>query len=405
MFLDMNLISKTAKWFTTTARVVANELRLIFGDMGVMIFFFGLPLLYPIVYTLIYNPEVVEKVSVAIVDDSRTAQSRHLVRDAAGSPGIEIYGYASNMAEARQWMSEREVFGIMHIPSDYAQLVGSGRQATVPFYANMALLLRFRTLLSSLTDLQIKEATAMASEKVDALGAESLQLSLPVNNHANYLGDNEQGFASFVIPGIIILILQQSMLLGISLIAGSSAERRRLHGGFDPQMIGWASPIQTVIGKAAAYVMLYIPVTIYVLRFIPWMFHLPAYGSATDYLLFIFPMLLASAMLGQALAPLMKERENSFMVLVVTSVVFLFLSGLTWPRYAMSPLWTLVGDAVPATWGVEGFIRINSNAASLADNSHPWAMLWLLTGIYFVIAVIAQRYSCRRFTPVVRRDR
>ncbi len=34
----------------------------------------------------------------------------------------------------------------------------------------------------------------------------------------------------------------------------------------------------------------------------------------------------------------------------------------------MSELWTWVGNCVPATWGVEGFIRI-SNAASLADVS------------------------------------
>ena len=63
---------------------------------------------------------------------------------------------------------------------------------------------------------------------------------------------------------------------------------------------------------------------------------------------------------------MVREREMAFMVVVFTSVVFLFLSGLTWPRYAMSPFWYWVGNCIPAVWGVEGFIRINSNGADLS---------------------------------------
>lgn len=384
--------------------VAANEVKVIFHDPGAILFFFALPLFYPIVYTLIYNPEVVEKVSVAIVDDSRSAESRRLVRDASASPGIGIYGYASDMSQAREWMNERKVFGIMHIPDDYAQKLGSGQQANVSFYANMALLLRFRTMLMSLTSLQLKLVSDLTAEKVQTYGAESLNLGLPIDQHSNYLGDSEQGFASFVIPGIIILILQQSMLLGICLIEGSSNERRRLNPlRRDTRMVWWASPGATVAGKAAVYVMIYLPLTIYVTRFIPWMFHLPHNGSAVQYLIFMLPMLISSAMLGLALAPLMKERESSFLLLVVTSVVFLFLSGLTWPRYAMSGFWSLIGDLIPATWGVEGFIRINSNAATLADNSHPWAMLWLLAGIYCAIAIVLRYLRDRRSSLLSRR--
>ena len=80
------------------------------------------------------------------------------------------------------------------------------------------------------------------------------------------------------------------------------------------------------------------------------------------------------------------------LVVVFTSVVFLFLSGLTWPRYAMNGFWRLVGDLIPATWGVEGFIVMNSNGAQLAQESHPYSMLWILAAIYFVMAWILIRF-------------
>lgn len=158
------------------------------------------------------------------------------------------------------------------------------------------------------------------------------------------------------------------------------------NGGIDPLMIDSAPATASIWGKTLCYVVLYIPMTMYVTTCIPEMFNLPHYGSATQYLPFLLPMLLATAFLGQALLPIMKERESAFLIIVFTSVVFLFISGLTWPRYAMNGLWTWIGNIIPATWGVEGFIRINSNGASLSENAHPFMALWILSAVYFLCA-------------------
>ena len=99
-------------------------------------------------------------------------------------------------------------------------------------------------------------------------------------------------------------------------------------------------------------------------------------------------MLIASSFMGMSIGAFVSDRESSMLVVVFTSVVFLFLSGLTWPRYAMNGFWTLVGDMIPATWGVEGFIRMNSNHATLFQSSTPYLALWALAALYFVVALI-----------------
>lgn len=370
-------------------RVFRNELRLITKDFGVMLFFIALPFVYPIVYTAIYNPEVVRKIPVAVVDNSRTADSRELVRRAGAAPAIQIYDYCANLNDARALMAEGKVFGIIEIPSRYSKNIGAGVPAHVEFYGEMSLLLRYRSFVSALTDLQLDLISSITGEKIEAGGLESYltgSSSLPVKSESNFLGDTEQGFASFVIPGIVILILQQSIILGMCMIGGTSRERKRRNGGIDPMQVQGVGVLATVWGKALAVTLFYVPMTIYVLRFVPEMFNLPHYGNPVDYLLFVFPLILSSAFLGQALVYFMKERESGFILIVFTSVVFLFLSGLTWPRYAMSPLWTWVGNCVPAVWGVEGFIRINSNAASLAEVSTPFLAMWILAGVYMLLA-------------------
>ena len=391
------MFGRIKNWIFTVARVMRREFYLSLTDVGVMLFFLFLPVVYPVIYTLIYNPEVAREIPVAVIDDCRSAQSRELVRMADATEAIHIIGYATDIAEARRWKDSKACYGIIHIPADYSRSLGRGEQANVTFYSDMSLLLRYRSMLLSLTNLQLAAGARIRTETISSLGSLASGMGgSPVENVSYMLGDTEQGFASFVIPGIIILILQQSMLLGITMIGGTGYERRLRNGGIDPLGVMGATPGASVIGRMLCFVFIYIPLVIYVLHFIPVMFSLPHVGSPMQYLPFVLPMLVATAFLGITLEVLVKEREMSFMVVVFTSVVFLFLSGLTWPRYAMNWLWKGVGDLVPATWGVEGFIRINSNNATIYDNSHCYLMMWALAIFYFFTAVWATRYISRR---------
>ena len=107
------------------------------------------------------------------------------------------------------------------------------------------------------------------------------------------------------------------------------------------------------------------------------MFSLPHNGATIDYMLFLVPLLLASAMFGQLFSNLCTERESCFIIVVFTSIIFLFLSGLTWPRYAMSKFWLWLADLVPATWGVEGFVRIQFKRSHIGRDfkAIPYAMV------------------------------
>ena len=389
----MTLWNNIKQWFSDVARVTAREARLSLTDAGALLFFLGLPLAYPIVYTLIYNPEVAREINVAVVDDSRTQESREFVRMADATESMHIIGYASDMAEARRWKDRKDCYAILYIPSDYSRKLGRGEQAHVSFYSDMTLLLRYRSMLLGMTGLQLQAGADVRSQTLSSLGLSGMSgSSSPIDNASYIMGDTEQGFASFVIPGIIVLILQQSMLLGITMIGGTRNERRLANGGYDPLEIH-ASATATVIGRMLWYVLLYLPLTLYVLHFIPVFFSLPHVGSPLDYLPFIFPLLIASAFFGMTVQLLVKEREMSLMVVVFTSVIFLFLSGLTWPRYAMNPFWISVGDLVPGVWGMEGFIRINSNGATLAQNAHAYHMMWLLAGVYFITATWVTAYQ------------
>lgn len=382
-------------WFKSVAKVWRREFYLVLKDPGVLLFFFALPTLYPIVYTLIYNPEVVKDQPIAVVDNCRSSMSRDLARMIDATEAAKIYGYANSLDEARGMMNRKEVYGILLIPEDYDKKIGRGEAPTVTFYSDMSLLLRYRTFVSGITDVQLALLDQLRSESSNRLGMVSEALpSINIRQESVMMGDPTQGFASFIMPAILVLIIQQSLILGVAMLCAGSSERRRRNGGIDPLAVP-APPGAVLVGKTLCYVLIYLPMMIYTLHFVPVMFSLPHLGNVFHYMLFLLPMLVAASMLGICISAFVTERESSLLVVVFTSVIFLFLSGITWPRYAMNGFWRLLGDCVPATWGMEGFVRLNSNGAALSEESHCMAMMWLLAAVYGVFAYLLTRYRDR----------
>lgn len=392
----MKLFKNISQWLADVFRVWRRQIWLVFHDAGLMLFFFALPTAYPIVYSLIYNPEVVKEMPVAVVDHSRTSHSRELVRMLDATEAARLYDYVADMPEARRLMNEHKVVAILEIPDDYGKLIGSGRQAFTTFYMQMNLLLRYRTFVSALANLQIAVGAKMQTRLVDQIGlpAQGMQ-QMPVGNEAVMLGDPTQGFASFIMPGIVVLILQQSIVLGMCMLVGGRRERLRRNGGVDPLAVD-APASARIIGQLAMVVTLYMPVVFYILHLVLRFFNFPTYGDAWQEFSFIVPFIVASVFFGRCLGQLVTDRESSLLVVVCTSVFFLFLSGLTWPRFAMNGFWTLVSDCVPATWGIQGFININSAGGTLAQQSVFYWNLWGLAAAYFLLDLIFERLLGRR---------
>lgn len=393
--MSANNTAVPAGWFASLFRVWRREFHLVFSDIGVMLFFFALPLAYPVVYTLIYNPEILRDIPIVVVDQCRSAESRQFVRMVDATDAIKVYDYATTVDAGRRLMDTKDAYGLLLIPEDFGRSIGRGEQAHANFYSDMSLLLRYRSFVAAMTDVQLAYGAEITSSDVSMLGILADGMTqVPVGHESYIIGDPTQGFASFVIPGIVVLILHQSLILGICMLAGTAAERRRRNGGIDPMAIA-APPSAALFGRMLCWLCCYAPMMLYILHLIPAMFSLPHIGSIWHEMLYLLPMMIAAGFLGIGLSALVTERESSLMVIVFTSVIFLFLSGLTWPRYAMSPFWQLVGDMVPATLGLEGFIRMNSNGATLADESHGYIMLWLLAIGYGVLAYLLTRYRER----------
>lgn len=369
-----------------------SEIKAVVSDLGVMIFVVLLPLAYPLVYSLIYNPEVVRGVKIVAIDEDRSNLSRELVSNIDASPEVDVIGYAPNMDEGKKMMNLHKCYGLLYIPEGFQSSQQRGEQAYAILYSDMSLLLRYRAMLVAATNVAQQMSAEITSMRLAADGSETIILGdmqdvFEIKSVA--MGNTTEGFDSFVMPGVLILIFQQCIILVIGMRGGAKNEMY-LNKKHDKKR-GGKHVAERLIGQIVCYVILFVPIMIYLTYYVPLMFSFPMIGDEFEILLFLMPMMLASIFMGLILQRFVSEREAVFMIWVVTSIVFLFLSGLTWPRYAMSDLWLALGSFVPATWGIEGFVLMNSCGVDMSQVGKPYFILWLLSLLYACGAIAVMR--------------
>lgn len=375
--------------------VYCREFKIVLHDEGIMLFFLFLPLAYPVIYSLIYNPEVVRDVKMVVVDHDRSQKSRELVRNIDATEEAWVIGYAADMPEARKAVNSHECYGILEIPEGFGRKLGNNEQANAVMYCEASLLLRYRGFLMATTDVMAAMGAELMSEKINEIAplAETVVDGdlMPIESVA--MGNIESGFDSFIMPGVLILILHQCIILATGMAGGARREYPEKEGLITGRVRNGV--VTTMIGGMLCYItILFIP-TIFLVHYVPLIFAFPMENHIIDILAFLLPMVLACFGVGFCLQGVIKERETVFVIWVVTSLAFLFLSGLTWPRYAMSPFWHFVSDLIPATWGVEGFIRMNTNGATLAQVQTDYIALWILAALYLFAGYCVQRWVVR----------
>lgn len=368
-----------------------QEFRTTFRDQGVLIFFILVPLVYPLIYAFIYTNETIREVPAVAVDNSRSSLSREYLRKVDATPDVNIVTYCADMEEAKLMMKDRKAYGVIYIPADFSDNIARGKQTQVSLYCDMSGLLYYKALLLANTNVSLAmnadikvERAGNSTERQDEITA------YPIEYEDVALYNPTNGFAAFLIPVVLMLIIQQTLLLGIGLSAGTAREHNQFRD-LVPINRHYNGTLRIVMGKGLSYFMVYSLVSVYILCVVPWIFKLNRIAIPGELALFILPYLAACIFFSMAASIAIRNRETCMLLFVFTSVPLLFLSGISWPAAAIPPFWKYFSYIFPSTFGINGYVRINSMGATLNEVAFEYRALWLQAGFYFITACLVYR--------------
>ncbi len=389
------ILKKTLNVLVDTCQVWMNEIKTTFKDEGMLLFVILLPLAYPILYSWIYNNEVVREVPVAVVDKSHSTTSMEFISKCDASPDVHITYHCNSLDEAKQLVGRQVVYGVIYIPEEFSKNLGRMESSTVGVYCNMGIMLTYKAIYQTATavasSMNAKIQTKLSgnyTSREDAITTRPLDFEeVPIFN-------NTAGYGNFILPGVLVLIIQQVLLLGIGLSGGTSYEMgryARLKHIYEKR----GGTIRITTGRALCYFMIFSVMTAYILLAIPKMFHFVHMLHMYDFICFAIPYLLACIFFAMTFTVFLRQREHVMLLVVFTSVPFLFLSGISWPGSNIPTIWHYISYIFPSTFGIQGFVKMNTTGALLSDIQPEIQNLWFQVIIYAILACCVQRLQIR----------
>lgn len=368
-----------------------QEFRTTFRDQGVLIFFVLVPLVYPLIYSFIYTNETIREVPTVVVDNSRSSLSREYLRKVDASPETSIVAYCADMEEAKLMLKDRKAYGIIYIPAHFSDDIVQGKQTQVSIFCDMSGLLYYKALLTANTNVSLAMNAAIKMERAGNTTARQDEITAyPIEYEDVAIFNPTNGFAAFLIPAVLILIIQQTLLLGIGLSAGTAREHNQFKD-LVPINRHYNGTLRIVMGKGLSYFMVYSLVAVYILCVVPRLFSLNQIAIPGVLTLFTLPYLTACIFFAMTASIAIRNRETCMLLFVFTSVPLLFLSGISWPGSAMPSFWRYFSYLFPSTFGINGYVRINSMGAPLNEVAFEYRALWMQTGIYFLTTCFVYR--------------
>lgn len=372
-------------------QIFYEELVDVFHDPGVLIFILFVPLFYPALYSYVYTNEVVREVPTAAVDDCHSSMSREYLRKVDASPDVEISSYCTSMSEAKDLIQKRKVYGIVHISSTLDKDISRGDQTYIGVYCDMASMLYYKAIVLSTSkvalemnkDIKVNRYVKGTTTRDDEVNR------MPIEYDYCAMFNPQSGFAAFLIPPVLMLIIQQTLLLGIGMSMGRVRERN--NGYIFPPRRPYKNPVEIVIGKMFVYLMIYLIMAVYMYTCINNMFSLPHLGSYFTFLGFVTPYVLDCICFSMVMSVFVYRREDCMLLFVFISVPMLFISGVSWPGSNVPHFWKMVSYIFPSTFGMNGYVRIANMGARMNEVTSEYHALWLQIGIYFTLACMLYR--------------
>jgi len=385
------MFKKIHKGIQMTGKFYRDELRDIRKDSGAILILVGALMIYPIVYAIAYKNEVVRELKTTIVDLDRTTTSHQLIKMLEGAEQIEINRVATSLDEAKKDFFEGNSGGILVIPEDFEKDILNGKQSNVSVFADGSYFLIYRQLLSGSVKAVGTFSAGVEIKKLMMEGKtynQTVQMRDPLVADIHYWFNPSSGYGSAMMPGIIIIILQQTLLIGIGMLGGTAKEKKQ-DSFLVPVALKKGGVLPILFGKSLSYLTIYAVNCVFTMIWIHSWFSYPNQGSYLTVLMLTLPFLLSVIFMGITFSVLFKRRESSIMFMVFMSPIVIFLSGVSWPASSIPPFLYNLAHLFPSTIMIPAYLRVRSMGVGMYEIRHEYWQMLILMGFYFCTAAVA----------------
>jgi ABC-2 type transport system permease protein len=299
-----------------------------------------------------------------------------MLRFAQASPRIEVALVTGDEAQAQQALLDGRVLGYALLPRDLKRRVVRSEEAVVPVYANGAYPLAAKQVQYGFAEAFGTVSAGVELRRLTAGGQSALQAQAsrsPVNLQMQALFNPTEGYGSFVVAAVALIILQQTLLMGGALLVGTWREQGRD-----------GAPARTWLARLLALCTLGWLSGLYYFGWIFVWHDYPRGGNPRGALALLAVFVPAVAGLAALLGWWLANRERAMQVVLFTSIPLAFVGGFSWPAEALPQLLQALRWLSPSTAAIQASLRLNQAGAPLEAAAWHLSMLLALALVAWV---------------------
>jgi ABC-2 type transport system permease protein len=365
-------------------QLMLAEFKAILADKAIVVTLFGGVLFYSVLYPLPYLQQVPTEQQVVVIDHDNSSLSRLVTRHADASAKIHVVANLGSIDEAKTWISNGKAHGLLVIPANFRRDLLLGKGATLSYGGDASYFLIYSAVAEGLV-----AAGMDASKDVQLIGllsrgqnpqlAEQSVNSININSVPVF--NPSLGYTPYVVPGLFLLILHQTLLIGTGIL-GAGQWRKK---GYWQHV----SSTQLVLARLSVFLLIYSVFSSFYLGYCFYWYQVSVAATIIEVGLFMLPFLLATGALGIVLSSFFMRRDLPTQLYLLMSMPVLFVSGFVWPIALIPEPLVVVSQVIPAVPAIMGMLELNQLGAGWLAILPKWLQLWGLFAVFICLAVFA----------------
>ncbi|MDD5363451.1 MAG: ABC transporter permease [Ignavibacteria bacterium] len=382
--------------FKNIMKLFWREVSIVVKDRDVFTLIIIVPVFYAFIYGSLYFNKTEQKVPVMVVDMDRSEFSSEFIKRMNSSQLLNVISVSGDMDAAKKEMLSMKVHGIIYIPHGAEVDLKMKKSINITAYLNTT-----RFLVSNDINKAVNEVAGSFNDETKKVYLQSLgynsreaeTLIEPVKNDLRAMFNNEETYGDYLIPGLLALILHQTLLIGLSECIAREREFRLV--GEIKSMSG-GDAFSALTGKTLFYFLLFASYSLFFFTVTFSIFKIRLDGSVPALILITSLLILSAIFMSIFVSSFFKRKFVAMIIIAFTSYPLFFISGYVFPSYALPVSLQYLSKIFATTPYLSAFNRITQLGAGLENIKKELLSLAIITSAMFILAWLRIKYLFKK---------
>lgn len=374
-------------------QLIKREFKLFFSNNVLRLLFIGAPILYGVLIGAVYQKGKITDLPIVVVDQDQSPMSSQFISMLEETESIQVTAVLPSLYSAKEKAIDDDATVIVNIPKGFTSGIQQNKLPEITIFVDASNTLTSNTALMAVNGVAM---TIKAGIQIESQMKKGVPHYIATQNYEPFKTTiikqsiRSGNYLYFMLPGVLLTVFQQVLLLGLALTFASEYE----NGTFKELVIKMPNAFGMLAVKIIPYIIMSVGILLLYWGFSKY-YNMVIGGAFWAFTLSTFVFILAVCGIGVLASIILPNQLKATEVLMVVATPSFILSGFTWPLSQM-PNWVqFIADLIPLTHYLKTFRILYLNHSGVSHIYGPVTSMAIIAIVCLTASAIILHFKIR----------